>query len=352
MNLTLFPDGVENPANLARIGDAARLLGIGCGPTIIGRLIAVENAPGAADIYGRRPLRGEATLAVGNERRGLSAATMARADEVVQIPTLSRTVNTLNVAAAAAVAGWYVRRGSGPQAQTARPETRRPALLIVGCDHVEVGSSLRSAAAFGFRDVLLEDRGAGWFDGPSSVRREARAAARRHKNPLRVHRATLDHAARFEDVVLVTPSGPGTALHRERLTRGPSQLIVVGAHPDDLPPDVADRARIATLGLESVGSAPLRPIGALGAESAAPRLIGGQGWEAVGSVGSVESVPLRLIASILLAEISRQVGRSRPSLGREARSVREPRRPRYGKAVHPLPPDASLLVDLDSLLDF
>jgi hypothetical protein len=98
----------------------------------------------------------------------------------------------------------------------------------VGDDHVEVESGLRSAAAFGFREVLLEDRGAGWFDGSGAVRREARAAARRHKNPLRIQRATLDNAARFEEIVLVTPCGPGTALQRERLTHGKGQLIIVG----------------------------------------------------------------------------------------------------------------------------
>ena len=72
MTLTLFADGVENPANLARLEDAARLLGTTCSKELDGRLIAVENTDDAREIYGRRPLRERATLAVGNERRGLS----------------------------------------------------------------------------------------------------------------------------------------------------------------------------------------------------------------------------------------------------------------------------------------
>jgi tRNA G18 (ribose-2'-O)-methylase SpoU len=311
LTLTLFPDGVENAANLARIGDAACLLGASCSTTIIGRLIAVENATGASEIYGRRPLRGDATLAVGNERRGLSRRTLAAANEVVQIPTLSRTVTTLNVAAAAAVAAWYVMRGSRAQARAARPETRRPGLLIVGDDHIEVGSSLRSAAAFGFRDVLLDDRGAGWFDGPAAVRREARAAARRHKNPLRVHRATLDDAARYEEVVLVTPSGPGMPLQRERLTHGNRQLVVVGARAGEMGMGVIGRVRTATLGLEPA-----------------------------------ESPPQRLIASILLAEIARQVGRRHPVPGIK------PRAPRYEKALELVPAGEVILVDPSDLLNF
>lgn len=271
----------------------------------------MENAAGASEIYGRRPLRDDATLAVGNERRGLSPKTLAAADEVVQIPTVSRTVNTLNVAAAAAVAAWYVLRGSAVQARTARPDTRRPALLVVGDDHVEVGSTLRSAAAFGFRDVLLEDRGAGWFDGSAAVRREARAAARRHKNPLRVHRATRDDAARWAEIVLVTPSGPGTPLHRERLTHGSRQLVVVGARPDEMGPGFRHRVRIATLGLEPF-----------------------------------ESPPLRLIASILLAEIARQVGRRGPVPGKP------PRAPRYEKAIKLIPSGEVMFVEASRLLEF
>src|SRR5262249_29674308 len=160
----------------------------------------VENTATARPVYGRSPARGTVTLAVGNERRGLSRELLVTAAETVIIPTLSRTVRTLNVAAAAAVAGWYIARGSRGQAQPRHPERRRPAVLISGDDHVEVGSSLRSAAAFGHQQVFLEDRGAGWFDGDHHQRREARAAARRHKNPLRVRRALTGLPARFDEV--------------------------------------------------------------------------------------------------------------------------------------------------------
>jgi len=275
VTLKLLADGVENPANRERIADAAGLLGGACVEAADGRLIAVENAPGARPVYGRRALRDTATLALGNERRGVSRATLAAAAETVAIPTASRTVTTLNVAAAAAVAGWYVLRGSGPQARAAHPDRRRPTVLLCGDDHVEVGSSLRSAAAFGLREVLLEDRGAGWFDGNHSHRPEARAAARRHKNPLRIRRASLDiAAARFDEIVAVTPWGPGPPLARERLTRGRAQLVVIGADAERVTALVDANTRVVTLGLERVAHA-----------------------------------PLRLVASIVLAEIARQAGR-------------------------------------------
>lgn len=125
MALRLYADAAENPANRQRIAEAADLLGASYGIPDGGRLIAVENTPQASDIYGRLALRGTATLALGHERRGLPRATLAAAEETVVIPTASRTVTTLNVAAAAAVAGWYVLHGSGPQARGRAP---RPAL--------------------------------------------------------------------------------------------------------------------------------------------------------------------------------------------------------------------------------
>ncbi|MBI5289624.1 MAG: hypothetical protein HY873_11695 [Chloroflexi bacterium] len=293
MTLALLADGVENPANLLRLDDAARLFHASRPADPSGRLIAVENALGATEIYGRRPIREDVTLVVGNERRGISRGILARADETVVIPTVSRSVKTLNVAAAAAVAAWYVSRGSRPQGQVANPEARRPTVLIIGDDHIEIGSTLRSAAAFGFRDVLLDDRGAGWFDGSSSIRREAYAAARRHKNPLRVHRRTLDVASDFEEIVLALPWGDGTPLHRQRLTRGRRQLLIIGARLDELPESSRDRLRVATMSLEPV-----------------------------------DHVPLRLTASILLAEVARQVGRRMPERGRPA-----PRRPAYETGI-------------------
>jgi len=312
LTLSIFADGVENPANLARLADVARLLGAVRSASIEGPLIAIENAAGARDIYGRAPLRDRATIAVGNERRGLSPRTLALARETLEIPTQSRTVTTLNVAAAAAVAGWYVLRGSARQPQTTRPDSRRPSLFLIGRDHVEVGSSLRSAAALGFRDVLLDDRGARWFEGSAAQRREARAAARRHKNPLRIHRASVKDIERFEEVVVVLPSGPANPLQREPLTRGQRQVIVVGSEPGDLVHLEHGGVKTATLDLKTF-----------------------------------EDPPLRLVASIALAEIARQVGRRRRIAGKPA-----VRAPRYEFAVRLAAAGDVLFVEPSRLLDF
>jgi len=312
LELRLLADGVENPANRARIADVAAALGGRCVSSRDGRLIAVENVAEARSVYGRRALRGTATLAVGNERRGLSRAILGAADETVMIPTLSRSVTTLNVAAAAAVAGFYVARGSGPQAVRPHPEKRRPSVLLIGQDHIEVGSTLRSAAAFGFREVFLNDRGEGWFGGEHYRKREARAAARRHKNPLRVRRASLELAERFEEVVVITPAGPGTKLTRQRLARGRHQLIVIGLPSEDVSKLPATHVRIAGLSLET---------------AAATRL--------------------RIVSSIALGEIARQVGQPRSKPRAAA-----PRGPRYDLDLKLIADGEMLLIDPDQLLDY
>ena len=144
------------------------------------------------------------------------------------------------------------------------------------------------------------------------MKREARAAARRHKNALRVHRTTLAHVARFEEVVVAVPSGGAPPLQRERLTRGRRQLVVVGASPEQLEEVASGRMRVASLGLEPV-----------------------------------TSPPLRLVASIVLAEVSRQVGRRRPAPGGPA-----PRRPTYDAALALAPGDDVLEVALSELLAY
>src|SRR5439155_1322588 len=89
-----------------------------------------------------------------------------------------------------------------------------------------------------------------WATNDVGFRRERRAAARRHKNPLRIHRASVDDLERFEEVVVVLPSGPANPLQREALTRGQRQVIVVGSEPADLIHVKHGRVKTATLDLK------------------------------------------------------------------------------------------------------
>jgi len=122
----------------------------------------------------------------------------------------------------------------------------------------------------------------------------------------------VDHVSRFDDVVVVLPSSKAAPIQRERLTRGRGQVIVVGASPEEVESVVPDRVRVASLRLEPI-----------------------------------VSPPLRLVASILLAEVSRQVGRRRPVPGKPA-----PRPPRYDAALRLLPADDVVSVEAAELLAY
>jgi hypothetical protein len=309
----LVGDGVENPANAKALLDAAALFGVACrfrdggrlagrwsaerggGPLpVVGtdellaaRLVAVDNSPGAASVYTAAMPPGRADVVVGNERRGIRPDLLRVAASCVQIPMPGRGVNTLNVASAAAVALYYLLGAAGRrQVRAARPDAHRPAVLMLGPgDHVEAGSALRSAAAFGWTSVGIDDRDKVWFGTPRPVRTEARAAARSHRNPLRV--LPMVPPTGFGRVIVAGSRVDGPPLHHTQLVGGRRTLLVV---PDE----------------DAVGP--------------------GEDWQRLGDAvefarvafpGNAVGYRYRLVASIVLAEVARQLG-PRSRTGRPA----------------------------------
>jgi tRNA (guanosine-2'-O-)-methyltransferase len=74
------------------------------------RVVGVELADGAVPLH-EAQLGADVCLALGHEDRGLSAAALSACDEVAYIPQLGR-IGSLNVATAAAIAIYEVRRRS------------------------------------------------------------------------------------------------------------------------------------------------------------------------------------------------------------------------------------------------
>jgi tRNA G18 (ribose-2'-O)-methylase SpoU len=249
----LVGDGIEHPANARALLDAAAMFGIPCLfrdsrglaeawsvalaghplPTVdtVGPAVAVENAPGAESVFTAALPAGDPSVVVGNERLGVRPDVLRNAQKCVDIPMAGRGgVNTLNVASAAAVAMYYLLGKHDRRApRAARPERHRPSLLLLGPgDHVEAGSALRSAAAFGWRTVGVDDRDKVWFGTPRPLRTEARAAARSHRNPLRV--VPMSAPADVRRVIVAGTRMRGRPLHRVDLTGGPGTLLVI---PDE-----------------------------------------------------------------------------------------------------------------------
>lgn len=348
--ITLVGDGIENPWNALTMLHAADMFDTSCVfrdrkglagswedvqpahfslPLVTyeelasrySPAVAFDNLEGAVDVYGYKLPRGpRPVLLVGNERRGLAQDVIGLATQSLQIPLISRSLSSLNVAAASAVGLYYLSRGGGAGMQLrAQPERRRPELLLLGAsDTWELGSSIRSAAAFGWERLWVDDRASVWFGTDRGVRSEGRAAARRGRNPIRVVPATLKKLGSFAEVCVIATGRKSIPIHRANLAGGQRQLIVV---PDE---------------------------GAVDLDA--------EDWGRLGSDVRLVHLELpcerftyhyRLIATIALAEIARQVGR-------RARGVTRPPRttPLYDSALRVLEEEQGEIVYLEDLDTF
>jgi SpoU rRNA Methylase family len=343
VSVTLVGDAIENPANALTMVHASQMFGAACrfrdtkslAATCSGqgfltasssdvkalhaRIVACDNLPGAKDVFGFEAGHDFALL-VGNERRGLSHEFAAMATDRVQVPMHSRRVNCLNVAAASAVGLYYL---CGPKvgaiAVRKDPTSRRPDILLYqAADHFELGSTIRSAAAFGWNRALVEDRHQVWFGCGRSVRAEGRAAARRGKNEIALIPCQLSAPSAHRRVTVITCQRIGVPIHRVNFAGGPSQLVVI---PD-----------------ESQGG--LAP----------------QDWNRPGLEVEFADLQLpaveftyhyRLVASIALAEISRQVGRRSV-----VKPLPGPRPPIYDHELEPLAEAPGEVIAFEDLLAY
>lgn len=320
--IDIIGDGIENPWNARTLIDAAELFEAFCyfrdrkglsetfpeiksGQTLhlinceqvrerYKPVLALENRDNAVDLFGfKSGSESNCALVVGNEKYGVSHEMAMNAEHIIEIPMTGPTLNTINVASAAAVALYYLMTGTARRMQVrTQPQKKRPELLLIaGADHVELGSTIRSAAAFGWDRLFLEDRQSVWFGCDRITRSEGRGAARRGRNSIRVVPAQKENKYAFKEVTVVS-SRRGHPLGEANLARGPQQLIIV---PDESAVDTS-----------------------------------AEDWQRAGAkINFVKiSVPAkqynyhyRIFASIALAEVSRQVGRS--PTARAARRIRQ-----------------------------
>ena len=349
--LTLVGDGIENPWNARTMLQAAAMFNSPClfrdrcelaqawteavsaGPSlpVISRealvrdfspIVAVDNVDGADSVYGFRLAGGTApAVVVGNERRGLAEDLLTVAHHAVQIPMVSRKLNCLNVAAASAVALYYMSRGGGGKLQLrSQPNKRRPELLLMGAaDHVEMGSSIRSGGAFGWVRIFVDDRRGVWFGRDRRIISEGRAAARQQRNPIRVIPMPPGRQYGFAQAYVVTLRSGGVPLHQADLARGPSQVIVV---PDETAIDL-DREDWTMVAREVK-------------------------FVQLGVPGKEFAYHYRLIASIALAEAARQVGQqARPGRGWPKRHE-----PFYDRSLKLLSADQGEIISLEELENY
>jgi hypothetical protein len=285
----LIGDGIENPCNVTALRIVASMFDWDCGflngsspddpLASCDPIVALENSDGAEDLYGfQAPPGARLALVVGNERSGISRPILDRAQRTVHIPMASPKINTVNVAAAAAIALYRMSQGGRGRLRT-RPDPgrSRPEILIVEPrDPIEVGSAVRSAAALGWGRMFIDDRQGVWFAADRVMRSLGRGAARRGRNEIHVLPSPTDSRG-FDEAIVVTVHGDGEPLERVDLARGSRQLIVI---PDESAPEAPQLSRIA------------RQVRHVRLNLPASRC----------------ETRLRLIASIVFAEVARQVG--------------------------------------------
>jgi hypothetical protein len=341
----LIGDGIENPFNARVLLHAAEMFGSACWfrdrhglaagwdgalplvstDDVTGRytpLVACDNGERSTPLYGfQLPRDARAAVVVGNEREGIAADLRAAADHTLQVPMASRTLNCLNVAAAAGVALYYLSHGHGGKLQMrGEPRRRRPELLLVGgTDHIELGSTIRSAGAFGWERVFVEDRAGVWFGCDRVTRSEGRGAARRGRNPIRLVSVSTAHRYQFREVCVVTTRPLSPPLPRADLAGGAEQLLVL-----------VDESRV---------NVEQEDWGRLGRQVQ---------FVSVEAAAGAWTYCYRLPATIALAESARQVGQRSPT------SRPRPRRDEttYDRALRTMPEEAGEVVDLCDLVGY
>lgn len=332
----LIGDGIENPFNVDAMVHAADMFATSClfhnpmtpnVPSVscehvsdnYSPVIALENWKNAHSLYGfQLPAQAQVAVIAGNERRGISRNMANVATQALSIPMISKRMNCINVAAASAVALYYLSYGFKGKMQIRKelPKKRPEILLVSGSDHAELGSAIRSAAAFGWSRAFIEDRYSVWFGCNRVKRSEGRAAARRGRNPIRLIPCKPDHQYFFREAVIVTTADLGISLPKVDICRGPQQVVII---PDESEikvqaehwDRVADKVTFAQIQL------PVKSF----------------------------AYHYRHLASITLAEISRQVG---------LKSLWKPTRqePLYESSLKLLSEDKGEEVLLEDLADY
>ena len=205
-------------------------------------ILACETGRRSRNIYEFPAPRKRTAVIVGNELTGVPKHVLSAADGIVSIPMRQARISSINVAAAAAVCLYILEKDLARKGvrQSDIDQADADLLLAGPDDSSEIGSLLRSAWAFGWQKVYLEDPKGVWFTKDRALILAGRAAARSEKNPVIVVPAERLDVSRYDAVFVCDGGEGGTPLSRMRLPRVRKLLAVYG--PSEIAQ--ADAARI------------------------------------------------------------------------------------------------------------
>lgn len=193
-------------------------------------VVACEAVPASRSVYDYAAPRGHLGVIVGNELAGIPRHWLQRADQVVSIPMFGRGMSSVNVAVAAAIVLYALRRDLGRKRLRASGRSHRDVdLLVLGPPNPhELGSLFRSAWAFGWRRVFLADPAGVWFSEDRPTVLAGRAAARRQVNRLMILPEDRLDLRDYTAMVVCDGQRQGTPLSRFPLPEGHRILLVYG----------------------------------------------------------------------------------------------------------------------------
>lgn len=208
-------------------------------------VIACEAVRDSRNIYDFPAPRGRTAVIVGNEEKGIPRSVLKKADRIVCIPMSGTGMSSINVAVSAAIVLYVFSRDLGRQKRVQSELTQRDVDVLVRApdDPHELGSLLRSAWAFGWRRVFVDDPHGVWFTRDHQTVIDSRAAARRHKNPLAVLPANQLDTDAYDQVLFCDGRREGTPLSRLRWPPCRRVLVVFNGAEGSCG-DVAMRERI------------------------------------------------------------------------------------------------------------
>jgi hypothetical protein len=194
-------------------------------------VIACETGRRSVGLYDFPAPRERTAVIVGNEERGIPARVLKRADAVVSIPMAQGSLSSINVAAAAAITLYALTRDLGRKRRrtSALKQSEVDLLIRAPDDPHELGSLLRSAFAFGWRRVFVQDPHRVWFTDDAETVLASRAAARRAKNLLAVLPAETLHPQLYDTAIVCEGETDGAPVSKLRLPDCRRLLVVYGA---------------------------------------------------------------------------------------------------------------------------
>lgn len=194
------------------------------------RILACETGRRSRNIYSYPAPRGRTAVIVGNELAGISKEYLQRVDEVVSVPMRQSQLTSVNVAVAAAVSLYVLERDLARKGvkESDWKQSDVDVLLVGPDDPSEVGSLLRSAWAFGWHKVFLDDCNGVWFAKDRGTILAGRAAARSEKNPIVVIPSEQLKFSQYDLVLVCDNQAGGRPLSRLKMPRANRTLVVFG----------------------------------------------------------------------------------------------------------------------------